>query len=88
MPPIDDLRLAQIYATNACPDLPAPVVKQAHRLIRLLLAAASWSDIGVFTKVAQLPNERYAAPVYGRWAISFAWDDARSGIAFPKLERL
>lgn len=85
---IPDPRLARIFHTAACVDLPLPVVRAAHRLLHRLNAAASWSDIGVFTKVAQLKDGRYAAPAYGRWAISFEWDDACDHIVNPRLERV
>ena len=84
---IPDPRLARIFTTAACPELPLPVVRNAHRLMRLLTAAASWSDIGVFTKVALLKDGRFAAPVHGRWAISFEWDDELDRIVNPSLER-
>jgi len=85
---IPDPRLARIYTTAACPELPASVVRAAHRLMRLLSAAASWSDIGVFTKVAPWKDGRFVAPVQGRWAISFNWDDELERVANPRLERV
>lgn len=85
---IPDPRLARIFTTAACAGLPIPVVRRANRLLHLLNAAACWSDIGVVTKVARLKDGRFAAPVHGRWAISFDWDDEREQIANPRLERV
>ncbi|MBE1528956.1 hypothetical protein GGC65_003412 [Sphingopyxis sp. OAS728] len=34
-----------------------------------------------------MKDGRFAAPVHGRWAISFEWDDELDRIADPRLER-
>jgi hypothetical protein len=88
MAPNHDQRLARICNTNSCPELPLALVKAANKMARLLLAARSWSDVGVFTKIAVLPDGRFAAPVLGRWAILFSWDELHSHVVLSELKRL
>ena len=70
---IVDPRLHEIFETRACPGLPADVSRTAYRLVRLLLAARGWSDVDVFTRVAKLPDGKFAVPVAGKWVITFSW---------------
>lgn len=86
MPLYSDSRLAQIAQTRFCPDRPAAVVAKAHRIARLLEAAETWRDVDVFTDYAALPFGRYAAPVHGKWFITFNW--SARGADEMKLEKL
>lgn len=54
----------------------------------MLLAARSWSTIGGFTQVARLRDGRFAAPVDGLWAITFAWDWDINRASRLRLEEL
>lgn len=85
---IQDPRLRRIHETQSCPDLPKAVVKAAAKLTRLLLAARSWSDVGVITRVAELATGQFAAPVHGRWGIVFAWDEQHDRAVELELRRL
>lgn len=68
-----DPRLVEIHAARTIPDLPADLCQQAYRLTRLLLAARTWADLDIFTRVAALPDGLFAIPVQGKWVLTFAW---------------
>jgi hypothetical protein len=67
-------KLGVILATGGCPGISKDLASGAYWLGSLLLAARGWSTIGGFTQVARLPDGRFAAPVDGRWAVTFSWD--------------
>jgi hypothetical protein len=86
--PIDDPNLGRILATGGCPGVPPDVAAGAYWLGWLLLSARSWSTIGGFTEVAKLPGGRFAAPVDGRWVITFEWDWDVNRAFHARLEQL
>lgn len=86
MLPISDPDLARVFATCAHPDLPTPIVKGAHWLIHLLLAARSWAAIGSFTQVYQHGEDRFLAEIDATCAITFAWDAGASRVYNARLE--
>lgn len=69
---IADPRLVRTLTTREDPSLPADVAHRAYRLARLLLAAHEWRDVTVFM-TPLLYEDRFAAPVYGKWALVFTW---------------
>lgn len=83
----DDPRLEQIRSTRTCASLPQAVWYPAYRTTRLLIASRTWGDVRAFTRVARLEDGRYAAPVHGRWGLTFEWTDGLGARALA-LERL
>jgi hypothetical protein len=84
---LSDQRLVEILQTRTAQDLPVEMTAIAYRLVRLLLAAKSWDDVSVFSRVAALPDGRYALPVVGKWFIAFQWT-VGLGASDLKLERM
>ena len=88
MEAIDDPRLGRILATGGCPGVPPHIAADTYWLGCLLLAARGWSTIGGFTEVARLAGGRFAAPVDGRWAITFEWDWDVNRVFHARLEEI
>jgi hypothetical protein len=80
--------LTNILATGGCAGIPRKIASAAHWLAHLLLAARGWDTIDGFTEVAKLPDGRFAAPLGGRWAITFEWDWDTNRAHHLRLEEL
>lgn len=73
---ITDPRLVEIHAARTIPDLPAELCQSAYRQMRYLLAARTWADLDIFTRVADLGDGRFAVPVHGKWVMTFVWAES------------
>ncbi|MEH0194238.1 hypothetical protein V7S57_00740 [Caulobacter sp. CCNWLY153] len=82
---IIDPRLVEIHEARTIPDLPAEVCQLAYRRARLLLAARTWADVDMFSRVADLQDGRFAIPVHGKWVIVFAWTEGLGASALCLL---
>jgi plasmid maintenance system killer protein len=72
---IADQRLVEIHAARTIPDLPADLCQQAYRILRLVLAARTRSDLDIFTRFAELADGHLAIHVQGKWIMTFTWSE-------------
>lgn len=75
MSKITDSTLAAIAGGRTTGGLPKATAAAIYRVARLLLASHSLSDVSVFTPLHKYPQQRFVAPVTGKWSISFVMTD-------------
>jgi plasmid maintenance system killer protein len=72
-----DAKTQQVYETGFAIGIPECVSLRAHKVIRLLLAACDWQDVGVQGSMVRWRNapDRNGLLVHGKWYVTFAWSN-------------
>ncbi len=85
---ISDPVLAAIAGGYSTEGLPMTTARAIYRTTRLLLAACSLADVGVFAQPNPVSDGRYQVTVIGKFAISFTLPADAAGPTDLVLEKL
>lgn len=72
-----DAKASRLYEAPYATSVAKNVGTRAHTIIRLLVAAHTWQDVGIIGVIKCWLNapDRYGLHVHGKWHIMFAWSE-------------
>src|ERR1019366_6453390 len=81
-------RAEEAYRSGFVRGVPKHVAREAGRIIRLLIHARGWQDIGTINRIARFVNHpgEYGLRVEGKWFVVFEFSESFGAIEL-RLER-